>query len=126
MDANSRCSIRFLLLYTLAFAVLAAVPIQTPRVVVPFVGAGLIWLAYNATFLAFVTYPLWRFFGRHPVVPAAAMLLFAANFGPEIVFVVDFMVTGGNDTTGYWLAERRLDYDPLLSVPCWCSIAGSG
>ena len=126
MKAKEQFSIRHLLLSTLVVAFLVATPMSAHRVVLPRLGAGLVWIAYNGLVLATVAYPLWHFSGRGLVVPSIALLCFVVNFGPEVATVADFLITGNNDATGSWLAERGLDYDPLLSIPCWCSIASSG
>ena len=126
MDAKARFSIRGLLLYTVAVAFLVAAPMHAHRVELSHIGSGIAWLAYNALVLGVAAYALWIITRRRLVVPGLAVLMFAGNFGPEVATVADLLITGNNDATGYWLAERGLDYDPLVSIPCWCSIAGSG
>ncbi len=126
MDAKARFSIRDMLLYTVVVAFLVAAPMHAHRVELSRTGSGIVWLAYNGLVLAIAAYPLWIITRRSLVVPGFAVLMFASNFGPEVATIADFLITGNNDTTGHWLAERGLDYDPLVSFPCWCSIVGCG
>jgi len=126
MDVRARFSIRGLLLYTVAVAFLVAAPLHAHRVELSHIGSSIVWLAYNGLVLAVTAFPLWIFTRHSFVVPGLAVLMFASNFGPEVATVADFLITGTNDATSVWLAERGLDYDPLVSIPCWCSIVASG
>ena len=126
MDTNPRLTIRELLLFTFVVAVLVAIPLNAHRVTLSVVGRAVVWLSYSGLVFAVVGYVLWLLSGRRWVVPIVILLLFAMNFAPECVTLAEFAVSGDNERTGLWLAAHGLDYDPWLSIPCWCTIAPSG
>ena len=126
MTDERQFSIRDLMCGMLVVAFLVTIPLNVHRITVSHTVSGWIWLSYNAAVVTAIAFPIWRFAGRRMWVPALAILLFTLNFGPEIKTAIDYSVTGGNDTTGYWLAQRGLDYDPMFSLPCWCSTSIGG
>lgn len=125
MVSDKRFTIRHVLVATFAVAVLITIPMQAGRVSLSISLAFWAWLAYNALVFAVVTAPfLWFFKAYRPAIVAVALCMFLLNFMPELVSTIEFSVSGDNAVTGHWLAEKGLDYDPLISIPCHFRIVG--
>lgn len=112
-----RSLIRHLLLVTLVVAVVLALPLWTEAL--PVATRTAVWLSfvYHAALFATASLPFWLVLNRRRAVPMVFAILFFLNYGPELVFAVEFTFTGDHGSLGDWLSRNELDYDPPVYVP---------
>lgn len=126
MESTRQITVGQLLIATVVVAILLAIPINAHQVSVsiPFYFWG--WLSYNALVLAAFAYPIYRLTNRPRIIVTVSSVLYLLNFMPELATAIDYSMTGNNNATGHWLADRGLDYDPLFCIPCHFGIKEGG